>query len=103
MFKSKHKRSPHLFRHRFITLLVLQQLKALKTNIGGTQLAKLILNRIKGLTGHASIKAMLHYVELAEADLYEDEDESEVFDSITRDHLVAELGAEHVAEIEAGL
>ncbi|MBF4359342.1 hypothetical protein, partial [Vibrio anguillarum] len=48
MFKSKHKRSPHLFRHRFITLLVLQQLKALKTNIGGTQLAKLILNRIKG-------------------------------------------------------
>ncbi|EJF9992958.1 site-specific integrase [Vibrio parahaemolyticus] len=102
-FKSKHKRSPHLFRHRFITLLVLQQLKALKANIGGTQLANLILNRIKGLTGHASIKAMLHYVELAEAELYEDEDESEVFDSVTRDHLVAELGAEHVAALEAGL
>lgn len=104
-FKSKHKRSPHLFRHRFITLLVLQQLKALRANIGGTQLANLILKRIKGLTGHASIETMLHYVELAEAELYEAEkpSQSEVFDSVTRDHLVAELGAEHVADLEAGL
>ncbi|MCG9727877.1 site-specific integrase [Vibrio brasiliensis] len=104
-FKSKHKRTPHLFRHRYITLLTLQQLKSLKSNIGGTQLANLILKRIQGLTGHASIETMLHYVELAEADLYESTTSpaDEVFDSITRQYLVDKFGEKHVSEMESEL
>ncbi|EEZ40267.1 site-specific integrase [Photobacterium damselae] len=100
-YKSKHKRNPHLFRHRFITLLTVQQLKALNSNMGGTQLARLILKRIQGLTGHASIDTMLHYVELAEAEL--EIDKLSGFDSTTREHLVSELGEEHVAQLEKGL
>ncbi|MDD1782963.1 site-specific integrase [Enterovibrio sp. ZSDZ35] len=104
-YKSKHKRNPHLFRHRFITLLTLQQLKALKSNMGGTQLACLILKRIQGLTGHATINTMLHYVELAEAELYEaDKPATEGgFDSVAREHLVSQLGEDYVAELEEGL
>lgn len=71
-YKSKYKRNPHLFRHRFITLLVLQQLKNLKVTMGGIQLANLILKKIQGLTGHGCISTMLHYVNLAEARLSED-------------------------------
>lgn len=103
-YKSKHKRNPHLFRHRFITLLTLQQLKSLKSNTGGTQLARLILKRIQGLTGHSSVDTMLHYVELAEAELEADKPcERGVFDSTTREHLISQLGEERVAELEEGV
>ncbi|EJE4172951.1 hypothetical protein CGH81_15540 [Vibrio parahaemolyticus] len=104
-YKSKHKRNPHLFRHRFITLLTMQQLKALNASVGGTQLANLILKRIQGLTGHASVSTMLHYVELAEAELNPDIDDSSKvpFDDETREHLIAELGEDTVAALEAGI
>lgn len=100
-YKSKYKRNPHLFRHRFITLLTLQQLKALNSSVGGTQLANLILKRIQGLTGHASISTMLHYVELAEAELHDADISNEPFDDMTREHLVLSLGEDKVLALEA--
>lgn len=104
-YKSKYKRTPHLFRHRFITLLTMQQLKTLNASMGGTQLANLILKRIQALTGHASVSTMLHYVELAEAELNSGIDDSSKspFDNETRAHLIAELGEEKVSTLEAGI
>ena len=100
---TKHKRSPHLFRHRFITLLVLQQLKSLNSNLGGQHLASLILKRIQGLTGHASVATMLHYVQLAEAELYDlDEDsENKALDDETREVLIEKYGEDEAAIIES--
>jgi len=99
---AKHKRSPHLFRHRFITCLVLQQLKSLNSKFGGQQLASLILKRIQGLTGHASIATMLHYVELAEAEIQDPDEKSEdiAFDDETREVLIEKYGEDEVAIIE---
>ncbi|MGY5736309.1 hypothetical protein ACXHP7_20230 [Vibrio chemaguriensis] len=102
--KSHHKRNPHLFRHRYITLLTFQQLKELKISMGSpNQLAGIILKRIQGLTGHASIETMLHYVGLADDMLQienEGESSQEQFDDVVREHLVAKLGEEMVIELE---
>ncbi|MEZ8535022.1 hypothetical protein AB9R81_18130 [Vibrio cyclitrophicus] len=99
-YKSNHRRTPHLFRHRFITKLVIQQLENLTITIGGTQLANLILKRIQGLTGHASITTMLHYVELAEAELYGNDNDLPTFDEEERAVLINELGEDKVSELE---
>lgn len=102
-FKStKYKRSPHLFRHRFITLLVKEQLKSLNSNLGGQHLANLILARIQGLTGHARIASMLHYVQLAEAELNDVDVDTQIYaiDEETREVLIAKLGEDEAAIIE---
>ncbi|MQD44994.1 hypothetical protein FDE51_20270 [Vibrio parahaemolyticus] len=67
------------------------------------QLAVIILKRIQGLTGHASIETMLHYVGLADDMLQienEGESSQEQFDDVVREHLVAKLGEEMVIELE---
>lgn len=102
-YKNKHNRNPHLFRHRFITLLTLQELKNLNSTTGGIHLANLILKRIQGLTGHASVETMLHYVELAEAELKCDNKSpaKAPFDHDTREHLITKLGEDTVTVLEA--
>lgn len=66
---TKYKISPHLYRHRFITKLVAYKLQTITARLGNWGLAKLILEQIKGLTGHVSVDTMLHYVELAELEI----------------------------------
>ncbi|MFM2590981.1 hypothetical protein [Vibrio sp. TBV020] len=103
-YKSQYKRHPHLFRHRYITLLVYQELKSQKASKGSHELAKIILKRITLLTGHVSVGNMMHYVSIA-IDWRETEEERESgsngpFDDIARKHLVDKLGEDAVVEME---
>ncbi|EGR1767570.1 site-specific integrase [Vibrio parahaemolyticus] len=103
-YKSKHKRHPHLFRHRYITLLVFYELKKLQVNMGSYELAKLILKRISVLTGHASVTTMMYYVNIAydwkESEEKIESDSNVPFDDITRKHLIEKFGENEVAEME---
>ncbi|KJG56364.1 hypothetical protein UA38_15190 [Photobacterium kishitanii] len=101
--KSPHRRFPHLFRHRFITILVYEQLRQLNRTMGTQFLAKLVLKRIQNLTGHASIETMMNYVKIAEGMLEKElrANEDEVFGLEAREILVSKLGEEAVIKIEA--
>lgn len=101
--KNPHRRFPHLFRHRFITILVYEQLRQLNRAMGTQYLANLVLKRIQNLTGHASIETMMHYVKIAEGMLEEElrANENEVFNLETREILVRQLGENAVIKIEA--
>ncbi|MEZ9782133.1 hypothetical protein AB4292_16150 [Vibrio cyclitrophicus] len=58
---AKNKISPHLFRHRFITNLVVKMLE--ETESRDSQSLSVILKRISRLTGHACIESLWHYIE----------------------------------------
>jgi hypothetical protein len=72
-------------------------------HLGGQHLAGLILKRIQGLTGHASIATMLHYVQLAEAELYDIDEDSEdsALDDEIREVLIEKYGEDEAAMIES--
>lgn len=99
-YKSKHKRTPHLFRHRFISILVAKEAKRFNQSSGNEHIAKLIMKKIQGLTGHASLDTMIHYVDLAFLEEYGEQD-VDIFEPDVRKLLLADHGEEYVAELES--
>lgn len=63
--------SPHLFRHRFITLHVKRRLKVLldTPNIHNTNISEFVIKKVKLLTGHVSDSSLWGYVDDAMEEL----------------------------------
>lgn len=60
----KQRASPHMFRHRWITLQLKQMLGALQdVNSHGVQMLTTVLSRLASITGHASLDSLWNYVD----------------------------------------
>lgn len=60
----KQRASPHMFRHRWITLQLREMLRAMQdVNSHGVQMITTVLSRLASITGHASLDSLWTYVD----------------------------------------
>lgn len=66
--------SPHMLRHRYITLQIITRLNALQHSNVGLEMLSTILSQVASLTGHSSIDSLWTYVDWAfeELDAFKD-------------------------------
>jgi len=71
--KIEERVSPHMLRHRYITLQVVSRLRSLNTSSSiGVEAITTILSRVASVSGHSSIDSMWRYVDWAYEELEQD-------------------------------